>query len=455
MADSPKARVREPRREGQQVVTRISEDSLPLEHPARLLWEVFGMLDLSAFTAGAKAVQGVAGGSLKSRRMLLTLWAYAFVRGIVSARKIERQLIDNDLGFRWIAGDLHASHTLLSELLVEHHEAMVTLFTDVLGVLDSEGLILLPEHRVAQDGTRVRANAGTASFRTRTTLEAAREQAELHLKAVLARMDAPNARAAEEPQDDDDGEQAQKPDARLSEDDDHGDPPLTEAQQQARERGAMDVLDRVKQALKVVEELQEKRLNCHDKKRQTTAPKASTTDPEARIMKMSNGGFAPGYNVQLSVAGSPLGGPIAIVGVQVTSLGTDKGSILPMCAQVEQHTGHKLDMILVDADHVTYDELRQAHEQQLVVLAPVPEHWANPDKKQDPAIEIWIAQMETEPMRREYRARKALAERANAILKGRFGLGQVPVRGQRKVLCVFLLAAVVINLMQYGLALLT
>ena len=66
------------------MVTRISEDSLALEHPARLLWELFGMLDLSAFTAGAKAVQGVPGGSLKSRRMLLTLWAYALVRGIVS-----------------------------------------------------------------------------------------------------------------------------------------------------------------------------------------------------------------------------------------------------------------------------------------------------------------------------------------------------------------------------------
>ena len=68
------------------MVTRISEDSLSLEHPARLLWELFGMLDLSAFTTGAKAVQGVPGGALKSRRMLLTLWAYALVRGIVSAR---------------------------------------------------------------------------------------------------------------------------------------------------------------------------------------------------------------------------------------------------------------------------------------------------------------------------------------------------------------------------------
>jgi hypothetical protein len=89
VSDFPKVRVREPRREGQQVVIQIREDSLPLEHPARLLWEVFGMLDLKAFTAGAKAVQGTAAGALKSRRMLLTLWGYALVHGIAHAREIE------------------------------------------------------------------------------------------------------------------------------------------------------------------------------------------------------------------------------------------------------------------------------------------------------------------------------------------------------------------------------
>jgi len=404
------------------VVTRIREDSLPLEHPARLLWEVFGLLDLSAFMRGAKSVRGAPGGSLKSRRMLLTLWGYAFVRQIVHAREIERRLLDNDLGFRWIAGDLHVSHTLLSEFLVEHQEAMQTLFTDVLGVLKSHGLLLLPEHRAAQDGMRVRANAGIGSFRTREGLDTAREQAELHLKATLARMD---------------------------------EPALREAEQQARERGAMEVLDRIHKAIKVVQELREKRSNCSNKKRQSTEPKASTTDPEARIMKVSNGGFEPSYNVQLAVVGSPMGGPATVVGVQVTSLGSDKGSILPMCAQVKQRTGHTLDAILVDGEHLTHDELRAALAQQLTVIAPVPERWDKSEAPQDPAIGAWIVQMKTEAMRCEYRARKALVERVNAVLKDRFGLRLIPVRGAKAVLCVFLLAATVANLMQHGLSLLT
>jgi hypothetical protein len=422
VGDSSKVRVREPRREGQQVVVTIGEDSLPLAHPARLLWEVLGQLDLSGFLAGAKAVQGARGGSLKSRRMLLTLWGYAFTRGIVSAREIERRLRENDLAFRWIAGDQHVSHTLLSEFLVEHVEAMHALFRNVLGALQSQGLIFLPDQRTAQDGTRVRANAGKASFRRRETLDDALEQAEIHLKAILARMD---------------------------------DPPLREAQQQARERGAMDVLDRVNAAIEVVQALQDKRSNCSNKKRQTTAPRASTTDPEARIMKVSNGGFEPAYNVQLAVMGSPMGGPITILGVQVTTLGSDKHSILPMCEQVEQCTNHKMVEVLVDAEHLTHEELLAAIAQKRTVIAPVPERWEASEAPQDPAIKGWIAEMKTEAMRRAYRARKALVERANAIFKDRFGLRQLPVRGTRKVFCLFLLAAVVLNLTQHGLPLLT
>jgi hypothetical protein len=422
VAESAKVRVREPRREGQQVVTRIREDSLPLEHPARLFWEVFGLLDLGAFTAGAKSVWGAPGGSLKSRRMLLTLWAYAFARGIPYAREIERRLIDNDLGFRWIAGDMHVSHTLLSEFLAEHLGAMQTLFTNVLGVLKSHGLLFLPEHYTAQDGTRVRANAGIASFRTRAGLDEAREQAELHIKAILARVD---------------------------------EPALREAEQQARERGAMDVLDRIGEAVQVVKALQEQRSNSSSKKRQTTEPKASTTDPEARLMKVSNGGFEPSYNVQLAVVGSPMGGPATIIGVQVTSLGTDKHSILPMHEQVEQRTGYKLDTILVDGDHLTHDELRAAQAKSLMVVAPVPKRWETSEAPQDPEIARWIAEMKTAPRKIAYRARKSLAERANAILKERFKLRRIPVRGRRVVLCVFLLAAVVANLMQHGLSLMT
>jgi hypothetical protein len=245
------------------------------------------------------------------------------------------------------------------------------------------------------------------SFRTREGLDDAREQATLHLKATLARMD---------------------------------EPALREAQQQARERGAMDVLDRVSKAVKVVEGLRQKRSNCSNKKRQSTEPKASTTDPDARIMKVSNGGFEPSYNVQLAVVGSPLGGPATVVGVQVTSLGSDKGSILPMCAQVEQRTGHKLTR---SGRRRASDPRRTcaAPAQQLTVIAPVPRGGQSeaPQTRRSwvdrPDEDGWhVVRIAPEPGRR-----------VNAISKGRIGLRRSRAWGP-KVLR-FLLAAVVVNLM--------
>jgi hypothetical protein len=292
----------------------------------------------------------------------------------------------------------------------------------VLGALLAQGRLFLPHQHVAQDGTRVRAHAGVGSFRTRPKLTEALEQAQLHLQALRARMD---------------------------------DPPLREAQHDARERGAMDVLDRVHKALRVVDQMQVQRSDCRNKKRQVRAAKASTTDPEARIMKVSNGGFEPAYNVQMAAVGSLLGGPVTVVGVQVTNVGSDKHSVVPMCKQVEQRTKHKVKEILVDAEHLTHDELLAALAQGCTVIAPVPERWEASEAPQDPAIATWIKTMKTEPYREAYRARKALIEHVNAILKERFGLRQVPVRGPSAVLCIMLLAAVVLNLTQHGLALLT
>ena len=47
------------------------EDALELSHPARVLWDLLGKMDLSAFSKGCEAVEGAAGRSLKSPRMLL------------------------------------------------------------------------------------------------------------------------------------------------------------------------------------------------------------------------------------------------------------------------------------------------------------------------------------------------------------------------------------------------
>ena len=140
-------------------------------------------LDLSAFSAQAKAVEGRAGRDVLSTSMLLTLWLYAISNGIGSAREIARRTLSDD-AFRWVVGDKKVGHAALSSFRVDHGAALEKLMTDVLGVLLHKKLLSLD--RAAQDGTRVRASASAPSFRREASLLECREQAALHLKAVLA-----------------------------------------------------------------------------------------------------------------------------------------------------------------------------------------------------------------------------------------------------------------------------
>ncbi len=115
----------------------------------------------------------------------------------------------------------------------------------------------------------------------------------------------------------------------------------SEGEKLARLAGALDYKRRVEQAaLLTVQELR-----AEDK----AVPRASTTDADARVMKMPDGGYRPGYNVRLATAGSELGGPRTIVGLLVTNVGSDMGSVTPMLADVESRTGQLPKQLLADA----------------------------------------------------------------------------------------------------------
>lgn len=415
MSDRPAIRIREPKREGQELVFIVAEDSLPPEHLARVLWTALGDFDLSAFVEDAKAIEGSVGRRVYSPRMMLALWGYALWNGVVHARQIER-LIHRDVTYRWIVGDMDVGRSRLSYFLTCHRDAMVMLLADLLGALMEANLLGLPTHRLAQDGTKVRADASVGSFRTVEGLADCRAQADLHLKAVLAQLD---------------------------------DPPLAKREQEAGERGAMDVLDRVKAATKAVAEVQAQRDASKDKKRQTTPAKASTTDPDARMMRMADGACLPGHNIQFATMGDPSGGPIAIVGVKVTSQGNDKGSLLPMRALVTEMTEQTPAQVLADSDHMTLAELRQAIVEGYTIISRAPKTWKPEGPDQDTASRAWMAQMQTPEAKAEYRGRKVLSERPNAILKSTFEVRRLPVRGNDRVESFAWLLAVMVTLHEF------
>jgi len=356
-----KPRVAHPQRKQGVIRFEMPEDTLAPSDPARVLWDIVGTLDLAAFLAGAKAVVGVAGRATLSPRMKLTLWLYAISQGIGSAREIARLTV-TDAAYtpsggvmhpRWIVGDLEVSHHALSAFRVGHSEALDTLMTDVLASLMHKGVLSL--QLVAQDGMRVRAWASAPSFRSYGSLLACREQAALHLKAVLAAAD---------------------------------DPETSAAQKAAREAAARDFQRRVEEAITTVKDLQ--------KGRSADKPaRASTTDPEARVMKMADGGFRPAYNVRMATAGSEMGGPRTIIGVQVTNVGSDMGSIRPMLDEIEERAGRLPKTLLADANHAAHECIRDAARRGVQALVAVPDRSkdSGPNAANDAPIVEWRNRM--------------------------------------------------------------
>lgn len=405
-----RVRIREPLRAQGIIRFEIPEDTLPPDHRARLLWRVVETLDLSGFTSDARAVEGRQGRAVLSTRMLLTLWLYAIRQGIGSAREIAR-LIHSEDAFRWVVGDVSVGHTKVSEFRVLHRAALDKVFSDVLASLLHKGLLSLD--RVAQDGTRVRASASAPSFRREASLLECREQAALHVKAVFAEAD---------------------------------DPTVTAGEHLAREAAALDYQRRVEEALTTVHELQ---AEGKDK------PRASTTDAEARVMKMPDGGYRPGYNVQLATAGSEMGGPRTIVGVRVTNVGSDMGSITPMLADIEARTAQLPRVLLADANHAKHACIVHATRRGVEVLIAVPKREQSASHKgAAPEIVDWRERMGTEDAKRTYRSRAGLCELVNAHFKSHHGAAHVLVRGLEKVTCVALLGALANNLLAHAAALL-
>lgn len=402
----PRIRTREPVREQGVIRFEMPEDVLPRDHTARLLWRVVETLDLSAFDRDAKAFEGRQGRDRASTKMLLTLWLYAIAVGVGSAREIERRL-RSDVAFQWVVGNQSVGRTRLAEFRVQHVDALQKVFTDILGVLLERGLASL--QLVAQDGTRIRASASAPSFRRLESLEECREQAALHLKAVLAEADAADDLGA----------------------------------QRAREAKARDFAERVEAAIETIGELREKGQGGR-------TPRASTTDPEARVMKMADGGFRPAYNVQLATAGSPMGGPRTIVGVQVTNKGSDYASVVPMLEQIRERTGKLPAVLLADGGHADLASIEAATALGVRALIP-PRTESKPDNhKESEVITAWRHDMAEPATKSLYRARASLCELPNAHAKTRFALGSVVVRGLEGVTCVALLTALTHNVLAHA-----
>jgi transposase len=385
------------------------EDLLDTDHQARVVWDFVAQLDLAPLYARIRAVEGGPGRPAIDPRILIAVWLYATLEGVGSARALS-WLCDHHNAFRWLAGGVAINYHTLSDFRVDEVDFLDRTLTHSVAVLREQDLVDL--NRVAQDGLRVRASAGAASFHRRGTLEG-------HLQ------------------------EAQDQVQRLKQELDHDPAAPGRRQAAARRRAACEREQRLRQALARLPELEAKKKP--DEKAQA---RASSTDPEATVMKMADGGFRPAYNFEFS-SDCP---SQVIVGVEVTTTGSDLGQLTPMNEQIHERHAIYPKEALVDGGFAKHQDIEATATrcEGCQVYAPVPKPR---DPKQDryaphdgdsPAVAEWRARMATEPAQRIYKERAATAECVNAQARNR-GLVRLLVRGLKKVKAIALWYAIAHN----------
>jgi len=376
-------------------------------------------LDLSAFYDEIKARGSEPGRPATDPRVLLALWVFANAEGVGSARQLA-ELCERDAPYQWICGGVSVNPHTLSDFRTGHGKKIDLLLTQVLASLMKHGVVKL--RRVAQDGMKIRASAGAASFRRRQSLERCLEEAKEQVRKLKREV-------AE------DGSASRR------------------REQAARERAAAERQAQVEAALEAMKEIEERRAKRDAAKpsdaKRAGVIRASTTDAECRVMKMADGGFRPAYNVQLATDESGL-----IVGADVTNHGTDQPHVAPMLDEIERRTGKTPAEYLVDGGFVTMANIEVISSRGATVFAPTPkpkngdvDRYA-PKRGDSPTIAAWRVRMGTEDAKRVYVQRGVLAERTNADLRVHRGLDRLNVRGLAKVKAVVLLAALSFNILR-------
>ena len=463
------------------------EELVPLQHEVRTLWDVVVQLDLSGFYASLACRGSSAGRPATDPQLLVALLLWAATQGVSSCREIDRLCQEHD-AYRWLCGGVGINYHTLSSFRTDQAKALEDLFINVLATLICHNLVSV--HRISQDGFKVRASAGLNSFKGKNSLEQA-------LAAATAQVEALRAQAEKE--------------SALPQDQQR-----SSRQRAAQERAARERQERVGQALALIPQLQEIKDHRHGKKKGQQKATASTSDPEARKMKMPDGGFRPAYNIQVAADTQSR----AILAVDVTDQGTDLQQSEPMrqdvqrLAQKAQELAQRLhlpvepqqteDQIqqeqsqqtqqkdqqrtcdigqsqkpvgsepcpapdqpqfvvkeqLLDGGFVNLSMIEQAEKSGVKIYAPPKATSARPDPYtpvpgDSPELIAWRQRMGTPQAKEIYQQRASTSETINADLRCYRGLDQFLVRGKNKVRCLALWSALAYNLMHLGPALLS
>ena len=405
------------------------DDLISSDHRVRQVWAWVESLDLSAFYNGVKAVEGQAGRPPIDPAILMTLWLYATLEGVGSARLLER-LCQRDLAYRWICGGVGVNHHSLSDFRVQAGPMLDDLLTRSMAALAAAQIVGLD--CLAVDGVRVRASAGASSFRSKGRLVELEDAARKKIARLREELQSDPAAASD---------RAQK-----------------RAAQEAQARLAR--LEAARKAVEAIEEERRRGTEGRGRKPRAKArpPRGSTTDAQARIMSMPDGGYRPAYNFQFKT--DPKSG--CVVGLDVNDKASDRGQLMDAVKEIERRYGAKPSSMLADGGYDSKEQIEKAHEigvEAFVPVRPAKEKPADaePDpkaearaardqSKEGPGIKAWRERMAKEESLALYRQRFA-CERPHADARNR-GLQRLMVRGLKKVRAVGLWYVIAYNFLQ-------
>jgi hypothetical protein len=280
---------------------------------------------------------------------------------------------------------------------------------------------VVPLETIAQDGMRVRASAGSSSFRRKPTLDKLQQAAQEHVDRLKREAESESERLAG--------------DARRK---------------AAAERAARERQERLDEALRQHEKLSQQRESRKKGDGETT--RVSTTDPDARKMKMANGGYDPAFNVQFATDADSR----VIVAVEVTNGGTDGGELPPMLDRIREQYGKTPSQALVDSAYATQESVTMAEAAGTKVVSTVPRaeqlerHGKDPHARQRRDTDEYAtfrARMADPDYQKLYKSRPSIAEFPNADCRNR-NLRQFRVRGLVKVKAVALWHALAFNFLR-------
>jgi transposase len=400
------------------------DSQLPPDHLVRIIWAFVDGLALPELYDPIKARDDVAGRPTPDPKVYLVLWIYATVEGVGSARALAR-LCEHHAAYRWICGRVAVNYHSLSDFRTLAGAVLDRILSESVAVLMAEGLVSLEE--VAVDGTKLAANAAKSSLRDEAGIVHFERAARARVERLKAEVEAdPGA-----------GERRRRAAGARA-----------EAEIASRAQGARDKLAEL-QAEKA------RREETHKKQEAAKgAPKASTTDPEARLMKMPDQSFRLAYNLMVAAAPQQQ----IILAIEPTDRRSEAGLAQPMVEEVARRYGARPRRLLVDTRLATAREIVDLADHDdgptLVYRPPPPERAevkpASLAKRQrrrkaePPALIEWRQRMASVAGKLVY-ARRKLIEPINGRLKNG-NWRQLRLRGLAKVRAEALLHAVAYNI---------